>query len=127
MKYLLDTHIVLWIAEDSPRLSQAVRSALTNRTAEKYVSIVSAWEVALKLGTGKLRLDGGLQKFFDIIDDYGFTSLSVEKEYIQNILTLPEHHKDPFDRLLVATAITESMTLITADQNIQKYNVPYLG
>ena len=127
MKYLLDTHIILWVAEDSPRLSEAVRSALTDRTTEKYVSIASAWEVALKLGTGKLRLDGGLQKFFEIVDDYGFATLSVEREYLLHILNLPEHHKDPFDRLLVATAIVENMTLLTADQNIQRYNLSYLG
>ncbi len=127
MKYLLDTHIILWIAEDSPRLSESVRNALSDKTSEKYVSIASAWEVALKLGTGKLRLDGGLQKFFEIVDDYGFATLSVEREYLLHILSLPEHHKDPFDRLLVATAIVENMTLLTADQNIQRYNLSYLG
>jgi PIN domain nuclease of toxin-antitoxin system len=127
MKYLLDTHMVLWIAEDSPRISEAVRSRLTDKTSEKYVSVASAWEVALKLGTGKLQVEGGLQKYFEIIDDYGFATLALEREYLQQMLKLPEHHKDPFDRLLVATAITENMVLVTADQNIQKYNVRFLG
>jgi PIN domain nuclease of toxin-antitoxin system len=127
MKYLLDTHIVLWIAEDSPRLSKTVREALTDTAAEKYVSVTSAWEVALKLGTGKLRLDGGLQKFFDIVDGYGFATLPVEREYLRQLPNLTAHHKDPFDRMLVATAITENMTLITDGQYIQKYNVSYLG
>jgi PIN domain nuclease of toxin-antitoxin system len=126
MKYLLDTHIILWIAEDSPRLSETVRGALTDKASEKYVSVVSAWEVALKLGTGKLQVEGGLQKYFEIIDNYGFATLAVEREYLRQLFNLPEHHKDPFDRLLVATAITESMVLITADKNIQKYNARFL-
>jgi PIN domain nuclease of toxin-antitoxin system len=123
MKYLLDTHILLWIAEDSPRLSEHMKSALLDNTSEKYVSIVSAWEVALKLSTGKLKIRDGLQTFFDVVDENGFLSLPVEREYLWKALDLPPHHKDPFDRMLVATAMTEGMTLITADAQIQKYSV----
>jgi PIN domain nuclease of toxin-antitoxin system len=127
MKYLLDTHIVLWIAEDFPRLSAEMKKALVDVTSEKYVSIVSAWEVSLKLSTGKLSIRDGLQTFFDIIDENGFLSLPVEREYLFQSLNLPPHHKDPFDRLLVATAIVEDMTLITADKYIKKYSVDCLS
>ena len=126
MKYLLDTHVVLWTAENSPLLPDSVKADILDKYAEKYVSIVSAWEVAIKLGTYKLQLDGGLPEFFRMIDDNGFYTLSVEREYLQLIPQLPDHHKDPFDRLIIATALTEDMTVITADDSIQKYDIHYL-
>jgi PIN domain nuclease of toxin-antitoxin system len=121
MKYLLDTHVILWIAENSPLLTDKVKTAILDEHAEKYVSIVSIWEVAIKLGTKKLHLDGGLPEFFRMIDDNGFITLSVEREYLRLIPFFPDYHKDPFDRMLVATAIAEDMTLITIDKNIHKY------
>ena len=126
MKYLLDTHVVLWVAENSPMLSDRVKAVILSESVEKYVSLASAWEVAIKLGTNKLSLDGGLSEFFRMIDENGFHTLAVERDYLLQVTNLPNHHKDPFDRLLVATAITENATLITIDENIYKYNVSYL-
>ena len=126
MKYLLDTHAILWVAENSPLLTEKVRTIILDKSTEKYVSLVSAWEVAIKLGTHKLNLDGGLQEFFRMIDENGFFVLSLEREYLQLISDLPLHHKDPFDRLLVATAMFEDMTLVTIDENLHKYVVPCL-
>ena len=123
MKYLLDTHVILWIAENSPLLTEKVKEVILDKNSEKYVSIASVWEVAIKLGTHKLNLDGGLPEFFRMIDDNGFFSLSLEREYLQLIPNLPNHHKDPFDRLLITTAIVENMILITMDKNIHSYNV----
>lgn len=125
-KYLLDTHVVLWIAENSAMLSARAKKAVLDARTEKYVSIASAWEVAIKLGTQKLRLDGGLPEFFRMIDDNGFHLLSIEREYLRYIPTLPDFHKDPFDRLLVATAIAEKMTLLTIDEHIHKYDAAVL-
>ncbi|MDR2898084.1 MAG: type II toxin-antitoxin system VapC family toxin [Spirochaetaceae bacterium] len=125
-KYLLDTHVVLWVAENSAMLSETAKKAVLDTYTEKYVSIASAWEVAIKLGTKKLHLDGGLPEFFRIIDENGFHLVSIEREYLQHIPILPDYHKDPFDRLILATAITEKMTLITIDENIHKYNATLL-
>ena len=122
----MDTHVVLWVAENSSLLSDEVKTVILDKNAEKFVSIVSAWEVAIKLGTHKLNIDGGFQEFFKMIDDNGFITLSIEREYLRQILFLPDYHKDPFDRLIIATAIIEDMTLITADTNINRYNVPCL-
>lgn len=126
MKYLLDTHVVLWIAENSPLLTDRAKTAVLDDSVEKYVSVASAWEVAIKLGTRKLYLDGGLSEFFRMIDDNGFLALPVEREHLQRVTRLPPHHKDPFDRLLVASAIAENMTLLTADENIPMYDVTCL-
>ncbi|MCL1920526.1 MAG: type II toxin-antitoxin system VapC family toxin [Kiritimatiellaeota bacterium] len=124
MKYLLDTHVVLWVAENSSLLSDKARKAVLNVNAKKYVSIASAWEVAIKIGTQKLHVDGGLPEFFKMIDGNGFFTLPVEREYLLRLPTLPDYHKDPFDRLLLATAIAEGMALVTSDENIRKYGVP---
>ena len=125
-KYLLDTHVVLWFAENSPLLSKKAINIILDTTSEKYVSIVSAWEVAIKLASKKLHVEGGLVEFFKIMDDNGFYTLPLERRYLPPLSTLPNHHKDPFDRLLVATAMTENMTILTVDDNIQKYDVPSL-
>ena len=92
----------------------------------RSVSIVSAWEVAIKLGTQKLRLEGGLAEFFRIVDDNGLIVLGLEREYLQRVQELPFFHRDPFDRLLVATAVAERMTLVSIDENIPKYPVSWL-
>ena len=126
MKYLLDTHVVLWLAYNSPMLSKKAKQIILEPSNEKYVSIVSAWEVAIKLTTKKLEIIGGISEFYRMIDENGFINTSVEREYLNNIGNLPEHHKDPFDRLLLATAIAENLTLITIDENIQKYDVPWI-
>ena len=126
MKYLLDTHVVLWIAENSPLLSDRAKKVILDEDTEKFISIASAWEVAIKLGNKKLQLDGGLLEFFRMVDTNGFFTLPVDRKYLRLIPHLSEYHKDPFDRLLVATAITEEMTIITIDENIQKYNVLWL-
>ena len=126
MKYLLDTHVVLWTAENSPLLSEKAKSAILDENSEKYISIVSAWETAIKLGTRKLHLEGGLPEFFRMVDDNGFFTLPIEREYLRLIPHLPDYHKDPFDRLLIATAVTENMTIITADQNVQRYKILWL-
>ncbi|MCL2772890.1 MAG: type II toxin-antitoxin system VapC family toxin [Oscillospiraceae bacterium] len=126
IKYLLDTHVVLWVAENSPSLSEKAKSAILDTSAEKYVSIASAWEVAIKLGTTKLDFTGGLPEFYKMIDSNGFMTLPIERKYLINLQSLPNYHKDPFDRLIVSTAIAEDMTLITVDENIHRYDLSLL-
>ena len=123
MKYLLDTHTIFWAAENNPLLSEKAKEIILDDHSEKYISIVSAWEVAIKLGTQKLYIDGGLPEFFKIIDENGLIMLSVEREYLQLIPIFPGYHKDPFDHLIIATAISEGLIVVTGDKNIHRYNV----
>ena len=125
-KLLLDTQVVLWIAENSATLTNKAIAAVLDKTADKFVSIASAWEVAIKLGTKKLGLDGGLPEFFRMVDENGFMLLPIERAYLRQLSALPDCHKDPFDSLLLATATYEKMTLFTADENFHKYDVPLL-
>ena len=121
MKYLLDTHIILWIAENSPKLSAAVKDIILDDSIEKYVSIVSCWEVSIKLNLGKLDLAGGTSEFFRIIRENGFVLLQIAEEHLSILDSLPLRHRDPFDRLLAATAISEKLILLTDDTQLLSY------
>ena len=121
MKCLLDTHIVLWLAENSPKLSNAAKAIILDETNEKYVSVASCWEVSIKLSLNKLGLVGGTAELFRIIQDNGFELLHVLEEHLIVLETLPFHHRDPFDRLLIATAIANNLVLLTDDAQILAY------
>ena len=121
MKYPLDTHIVLWLAENSPKLSDTAKAIILNEANEKYVSIASCWEVSIKLSLHKLGLVGGTRELFHIIRENGLKLLQVEEKYLSSLETLPFYHRDPFDRLIVATAISESLVLLTDDSQLLDY------
>ena len=124
MKYLLDTHAFLWYFEDSDNLSEKSANIIEDANTQKYVSIASLWEFSIKYSMGKLRFDGGLTNLWEMISQNGFIILPISQIYLENIISgLPFHHRDPFDRLIIATAKAESITILTTDENIQKYDV----
>ena len=129
-KYILDTHIVLWMTSSPSKLTEKVKQILLS-DAIKCVSIASAWEIAIKLGKNKqgkvvLDLPGGLPEFYKMLDINEFLTLPVQRSYLLHLPTLPPFHKDPFDRLIISTAISEELTLITADEDMQKYDIPWI-
>jgi PIN domain nuclease of toxin-antitoxin system len=123
MNYILDTHTLLWLAKNDPQLSDKAKQVIFDSANEKFVSIASAWEVAIKISIGKLTLNGSVDEFFRIVEENGFILLPIEKGHLSALQKLPFNHRDPFDRLLIATAISEKMHLITADKNISLYDV----
>ena len=126
MRYLLDTHVALWLFEGNEKLSQEARNIIFNAESEVYISIVSAWEVAIKVSLNKLDFEGGSEVFLSSVKIYNMDLLGVKGEYITVVEKLPYIHRDPFDRLIVSTALVEGLTIITADENIQKYDVPWV-
>ena len=123
MKYLLDTHAFLWYFEDSDKLSETAANVIEDANVQKYVSIVSLWEFAIKHGMGKLWFDGGLSHLWEMITKNGFTILPISQSSLVGIGHLPLIHREPFDRLLVATAMVDGMTILTADEYICQYDV----
>ena len=123
MKILLDTHVVLWFLSGE-HLSPKIKNMIEN--GDNYVSVVSLWEVAIKMNIGRYDFTGGFPAFRDIVRSNGFVILPIKDEYMEKLFTLPLIHRDPFDRLIIATSIVEKMTLISADENIQKYNVSWI-
>ena len=97
------------------------KTIILNEANEKFVSIASCWEVAIKLSLNKLALAGGASEFFRIIHSNGFRLLQVAEGHLNILELLPFHHRDPFDRLLIATAIAEQLILLTDDPQMRAY------
>lgn len=116
MKILLDTHIALWWFENSPRLTKAMLGYICDN--DVYVSAASAWEVAIKRGSGKLKAP---YNFVDLMERHRFMELPISIEHAFAVEQLPRIHADPFDRLLVAQATLEGMTLLTHDRRLVAY------
>lgn len=122
VRYLIDTHIALWWLDASPKLSDEVKELLRTEP-EVYMSAVTSWEVALKHSLGKLPGVPGLP---ERVRDLQFRALPITVEHSIRIGQLPWHHRDPFDRMIVAQAQLEGLTVITRDAWVQKYDVPVL-
>jgi PIN domain nuclease of toxin-antitoxin system len=118
MRALLDTNVFLWSVGVSSRRTPAARAAIDGAD-EVYVSAVSIWEAAIKIGLGKLQADVG--RLTAAMAESGFLELYVTSEHAAFVAELPPHHRDPFDRLLIAQAMTEPLVFLTADASLAKY------
>jgi PIN domain nuclease of toxin-antitoxin system len=118
MRLLLDTHMFLWVVADSRLLKPGMR-ALLEEADEVLVSAASIWEIAIKVRLGKLEADP--VALVAAIEDSGFKELPIRASHAARVASLPLHHSDPFDRLLIAQAVTEPLRLLTADGTLAKY------
>lgn len=123
--YLIDTCAFLWFLDDNPNLSMRARDAI-GRSRDLYLSIATLWEIAIKKTIHKLNLAESVTDLEEICNDYGITILPVKTRYLEMIQKLPLIHGDPFDRLIMATALEEKLLLITCDSNIRKYDIELL-
>lgn len=122
MPVLLDTHAFLWWCAGSPELSKKARSTIAGE--ECFVSVASFWEIAIKLNLGKLRLPGIPEKFIaDQMAANGFAQLEIGFRHVMRCASMEPHHRDPFDRLLVAQSREESLTLISRDPVFDAYGI----
>jgi len=127
MKYLLDTHAFLWYFWDSTELSECASNIIEDVNAQKYISIASLWEFSIKYSMRKLTFDGGLTRLWDMLSQNAFVILPITQLQLESLISeLPFHHRDPFDRLIIATAKAEDLIIVTVDENIQKYDVPWV-
>ena len=123
MKYLLDTHVAIWALDDKSKLSASARKIIDDTSIPLCVSIVSAWEIAIKVNLGKLNFRGGSALFIEKMQKNGIEVMDINSEHIIGVEKLTFIHKDPFDHLLIATTIAENLIILTADENIHKYNI----
>jgi PIN domain nuclease of toxin-antitoxin system len=123
VKLLLDTHAFLWWLNDDPQLGERARQAIEEPDNLVYVSAATAWEIAVKRANGKLVAPGDIAQW---IEQCAFGDCPIEVEHAVLAAELPKHHHDPFDRLLVAQAQREDMTLVTSDPEIVEYDVSVL-
>jgi len=117
-------HDPLALADDEEKLSRRAREAILSPGNQKFVSLTSAWELAIKISNGKLSFEGGVDNFVRQVDSNGFLMLPIERSHIVRVEALPFHHRDPFDRLLVAAALCEGLAIVTADEHMPAYGVP---
>jgi PIN domain nuclease of toxin-antitoxin system len=124
MRLLLDTHVFLWWNEASPKLSPRVRQLLSDPENNLYLSVASAWEMALKVQSGKLGLPAATSVYIPArLGHYGMEALPVTLEHVLAVSTLPVYHRDPFDRMLVAQGQVERLPIVTHDPQVSKYAV----
>jgi PIN domain nuclease of toxin-antitoxin system len=124
VKLLLDTHVFVWWDDENPALFRALREAIADPGNEIYVSAASIWEIAIKCRRGKIAFTGGIQ---ETVLRNGFRSLPITPDHAEHAGGLPPHHRDPFDRMLVAQTMLESMALGTQDEMMRPYGVPTIG
>jgi len=123
MKLLLVTHVILWWLADDPALKPDARSAISETSNLVHVSAVSLWEIVIKHGLGKLRLPAD---WADVLMREPFRQLSIDCRHALMVGELPDIHKDPFDRLLIAQCLAEGLTLVTHDATLRSYEAPIL-
>jgi len=121
MRLLLDTHALLWWLSDDQKLSAKVRALIEDPTNQVYVSAVSGWEISIKQALGKLDVD--TSKLIDEVEKNGFSLLHVSFQHGIKAGTLPSHHRDPFDRMLIAQAQLEELKLVSVDACFAAYDV----
>ncbi|WP_336762451.1 type II toxin-antitoxin system VapC family toxin [Asaia sp. VD9] len=121
MKVLLDTHALLWWLSDSDKLGPAAGEIIADPTHDILVSIVSLWEIAIKIRIGKL--DADLNEITNCIPAEGFTLLQITPEHLKVLMGLPIHHRDPFDHLLMAQALSEQAEFLSGDSQMDHYPI----
>jgi PIN domain nuclease of toxin-antitoxin system len=124
LKILLDTHAFLWFALLDPKLSGSAMSLILDSANEKLISPATYWEIAIKISIGRYALSQTYDVFMEAtIDQNGFNYLHIEPRHTAALISLPFHHKDPFDRLLVAQALVEGIPIVSTDTMLDKYDV----
>ena len=119
--YILDTHAILWYVSGSNELSQTAKNIM--ETKRCFFSFASLWEIAIKQAKGTLQFNSDIPKLKNVLEDEEFIYLPPTEFDAEAIKTLPDIHKDPFDRLLIAQAIENNLTIVTTDSKIPQYNV----
>jgi PIN domain nuclease of toxin-antitoxin system len=123
MKLLIDTHALIWFAEADSRLSSNAKKAIELSENSKAISMATLWEMAIKMGLGKLHLSRPLSVIIPEIEANGFDLLPIKTEHVLQIEVLPYFHRDPFDRMLIGQALAEDMVLVSNEDVFDQYGV----
>src|SRR4051812_12083730 len=123
MNHLLDTHTLIWFINGEEELSQHARKLIEHKNANNFLSIGSLWEIAIKISLGKLKLRTSYADISEQINNNGFQILPITFEDTLRLSALPFHHRDPFDRLIIAQSISNKLTLISKDKQFINYGI----
>ncbi|MBN8822602.1 MULTISPECIES: type II toxin-antitoxin system VapC family toxin [unclassified Spirosoma] len=123
MRLLLDTHTLLWFYSGDESLPDSLRRIISNPDNLCFISIASLWEITIKMGIGKLEIDSPITELFSFLDRNRFWVMPIELEHLVQLQGLPYHHKDPFDRLIIAQALSENISIATRDSVFSTYGL----
>lgn len=123
---IIDTHALIWFMEGDSQLSEAARMAIESNAGGNLVSIASLWEMGIKWSSGKLALSLPFGEAIELIEQSGFKILSISKDDLITLSSLPFFHRDPFDRLLIAQSLNYDLPIVTKDSEFSKYRVDIL-
>jgi PIN domain nuclease of toxin-antitoxin system len=126
MPFLLDTHTFIWFINGDSNLPKEVIKEIRNLKNQCFISIASIWEIAIKSKLGKLSFSGGFDKLEEFLTENQIEILPITFNHIQVLNELEFHHRDPFDRILIAQGISEKITILSKDQNFKLYSVAVL-
>ena len=121
MKVLLDTHALIWLFEGNEELTQSAKFEIQNPENKIFVSIVSFWEIAIKISIGKLEMDFSMEQLYQLVNSNGIEILPIKVEHTYALRGMPYFHKDTFDRLLISQALNEEMSIVSCDSILDKY------
>ncbi len=123
MSYLIDTEALIWYIDGTGLLPLKVRDIIDNRQNEVLISKASLWEMVIKISIGKLKLSIEFDELEDFIEQHSFSMLDYEFRHLNSLISLPFHHRDPFDRLIIAQAKTDNIPVVTSDSVFQQYGI----
>jgi PIN domain nuclease of toxin-antitoxin system len=123
MNLLLDTHVLIWFINGDDQLPEKSINLIKNLENRCFVSVVSIWEIAIKLSLGKIDVRGGLDEISKIMRRYELELLPITFEHLQKLMTLDFHHRDPFDRIIISQGLVEKLEVVTKDENFPYYNI----
>lgn len=125
-RFLLDTHGFLWLIQGDPQLSEMAREIMSDDTNQLYFSVASIWEIAIKLNIGKLKIGHTIEDIYTLLAQLKIEILPIDRSDLVQYLMLPLHHRDPFDRILIAQAMDRDLVLVSADESFRAYAVQRL-
>lgn len=123
MSLLLDTHAFLWFVSGDKQLPDSIKTKIIDINVPCFISVASLWEITIKIQLGKLKLHISLNELFDYIERNQIEIVQITYDHLIALSKLPNHHGDPFDRLIVSQAISENFTLISKDKGLKKYKI----
>lgn len=126
MNYLMDTHVLLWMLQNPDKIPEKILKIIDDDRSQLFVSVATLWEFSVKYSLGKLSFRGGLDRLLWVLQKGEIAVLPIKSMYLKTLIELEKKHGDPFDRLIISTALVEKLTLITADQAIQSYEVDWI-
>jgi PIN domain nuclease of toxin-antitoxin system len=122
-QFLIDTHVFLWSIQGDEKLSAQASRIISDSNNQLYLSVASIWEIVIKINIGKLKVDYGMEDVYDLLRQFQIEVLSIESQGLAQYLVLLLHHRDPFDRILIAQVIARSLVLVSADEAFSAYSV----